>query len=161
MPPAFSYPCLLVSDLKKARAFYHDMFGFEVVNREDRKGSASKEESAGPGGPDGRGYMMKAYDCFLELVEAPGPPVTTLLANFRDTQDPGLHHLTFHVDDCWSEYWRFQELGGSTMGIPAGDARHGYSVYCRDPFGNLTELTQEARPETPRSHLPDNMTMAR
>jgi hypothetical protein len=45
------------------------------------------------------------------------------------------------------EYERLQELGGIAMGVPAGDAEHGYAVYCRDPFGNIIELAEIPNPE--------------
>ena len=158
MPVAFAHPCLLVPDLEKARRFYQDMFGFELVSERNSQGSEKSGSPADPGDCTCRAYMMKAQNCSLELVESREPFAEPPLMNFRDAQDPGLHHLSFYVDDCWGEYRRFQELGGFAMGIPAGDARHGYSVFCRDPFGNIMELTERPRPETIQSHLPDGTT---
>lgn len=142
MTPAFAHPCLVVPNLEIARKFYQAMFGFE-----DMAGARNDAPSVYSGGtsteiPALHSCMMKGRNCCLELKEDTEFTTGNGAACFRDGHEPGIRHLTFYVDDCWAGYKRFLALGGFAMGIPTGDTGQGYSVYCRDPFGNITELIE-------------------
>ena len=151
---AFAHPCLVVPDLERARDFYQQMFGFEVISEEgwsddpDLDGATGLEQSAC------RGYMMKGHNCFLELFEFSAPESKEHQSRYVNANEPGIRHLAFYVDDCWFEYERLQQLGGIAMGVPAGDSENGFAVYCRDPFGNIIELAEIPSPQECPTQLP-------
>lgn len=142
MIPAFAHPCLIVPNLEKAGQFYQAMFGFKAMSRKSEKTSPDNGGGSGSQTPAHRSCVMKGHNCFLELMEDPKCTIAKAMVHFRDLDETGMHHLAFYVDDCWAGYKRFLALGGTMMGIPTGDSEQGYSVYCRDPFGNITELVE-------------------
>ena len=152
---AFAHPCLVVPDLERAREFYEQMFGFEVLSAEGWTDNPHVDEAIGLTRSSCRGYMMKGHNCFLELFEfsSTGGKAATA-APMPRADEPGIRHLAFYVDDCRAEYERLQELGGITMGVPAGDEDGGYAVYCRDPFGNIIELAEIPDPGECPTTLP-------
>jgi catechol 2,3-dioxygenase-like lactoylglutathione lyase family enzyme len=139
---AFAHPCLVVPDLERARTFYEEMFGFTVLSEGGWSENPELDLATGLDQAVCRGYMMKGHNCFLELFEFSAPELKEQEPRFPAANTPGIRHLAFYVDDCWSEYERLQRLGGMAMGVPAGDAEHGFAVYCRDPFGNILELSE-------------------
>ena len=151
---AFAHPCLVVPDLERAREFYERMFGFEVISEEGWDENPDLDAATGLKRSSCRGYMLKGHNCFLELFEFEAPDATARQPRFLDAHEPGIRHLAFYVDDCWSEYQRLQELGGIAMGVPAGDPESGYAVYCRDPFGNIIELAEIPGPRECPTALP-------
>jgi len=149
---AFAHPCLVVPDLERACEFYEQMFGFKVLSSEGWSDSPELDNATGLVGSACRGYLMKGHNCFLELFEFSSPDDPRRTPRFPSANETGIRHLAFYVDDCWLEYQRLQQLGGIAMGVPAGDAEHGYAVYCRDPFGNIIELAEIPNAdESPRS----------
>jgi len=150
---AFAHPCLVVPDLERAREFYQEMFGFEVLSEEGWSDNPQLDRATGLRKSACRGYMMKGHNCFLELFEfSSGEEDYT--PRLPKADEPGIRHLAFYVDDCWAEYERLQRLGGMTMGVPAGDTDGGYAVYCRDPFGNIIELAEIPSPQESPARLP-------
>ncbi len=151
---AFAHPGLVVPDLEKARQFYQQMFGFEVISSEGWEESPEMDQAIGLKNSSCRGLMMKGHNCFLELFEYYTPscetePVENLGANAQ-----GIRHLAFYVDDCKAEYQRLVDLGGMVLGEPAGDDQAGYAVYCQDPFGNIIELAEIPSPTESPLTLP-------
>jgi catechol 2,3-dioxygenase-like lactoylglutathione lyase family enzyme len=151
---AFAHPCLVVPDLERAREFYEQMFGFEMLSNEGWSDDPDADRATGLKESACRGYMLKGHNCFLELFEFTAPESENPQSRFPHANDPGIRHLAFFVDDCWQEYDRLQRLGGLAMGVPAGDAENGYAVYCRDPFGNIIELAEIPNPEECPTRLP-------
>ena len=149
----FAHPGIVVPDLEKARAFYEKMFGFKVIANENWKNDAFYDQGTGLKNSAAKVYVLKGHNCFLELFEytAPeqmGQPPVTLGAN-----EMGIRHLAFYVDDIWREFYRLKSLGGIHMNEPVGNAEVGYVVYCRDPFGNIIELTTFGGPAKPLTIL--------
>ncbi len=151
---AFAHPCLVVPDLERAREFYEEMFGFKVLSREGWTDDPTIDQATGLEKSSARGYMMKGHNCFLELFEFTSPDPEDGPAHLPSADEPGIRHLAFYVDDCWSEYERLQKLGGIAMGVPAGDDEQGFAVYCRDPFGNIIELAEIPDPAECPTRLP-------
>jgi catechol 2,3-dioxygenase-like lactoylglutathione lyase family enzyme len=151
---AFAHPCLVVPDLERARQFYEEMFGFEVLSEEGWTDNPHVDEAIGLTRSSCRGYMMKGHNCFLELFEFSNTASDSPATHMPRADEPGIRHLAFYVDDCWAEYERLQQLGGIAMGVPAGDEVSGYAVYCRDPFGNIVELAEIPAPEENPTCLP-------
>jgi catechol 2,3-dioxygenase-like lactoylglutathione lyase family enzyme len=150
----FAHPALVVPDLDQAADFYQRAFGFQVVGQEGWRNAPEADRATGLDGSACRGLTLKGHNCFLELLhfEAPaqqGPDPENLGA-----QEPGIRHLAFYVDDCRAEYERFLSLGGKPLGQPSASPSGGSAVYVRDPFGNIVELCEVARPEESLLELP-------
>ena len=150
----FAHPAIVVPDIEKAREFYEKMFGFKAIAHEDwERGNQFFDLATGVDGTSARGYILKGHNCYLELFQyfAPrqsGPEPASLGAH-----EPGIRHLAFYVDDVHKEFDRLLSLGGIQMNPPVGDKKDGYVSYCRDPFGNLIELTTVGGPARPLSEL--------
>ena len=158
---AFAHPGLVVPDLEKARQFYQQMFGFEVISNEGWKDNPEMDHAIGLKGSSCRGLMMKGHNCFLELFEYDSPSTEAMSALNSNADTPGIRHLAFYVDDCKAEYQRLKDLGGIALGEPAGDDQSGYAVYCRDPFGNIIELAEIPSPEESPLILPGVSSLGR
>ena len=130
------------------------MFGFEVISEEGRKDSPETDRAIGLKGSSCQGLMMKGHNCFLELFKFDSTTSETDPAQYPAADMPGIRHLAFYVDDCRAEYQRLQDLGGISLGEPAGDDQAGYVVYCRDPFGNIIELAEIPAPSESPLTLP-------
>jgi len=150
----FAHPGLVVPDLEKASLFYQRMFGFEVISTEGWSDSPEMDRAIGLEGSSCRGLMMKGHNCFLELFQYDSTSSDTTSVSSLKADAQGIRHLAFYVDDCHAEYQRLKDLGGMTLGVPAGDDESGYAVYCRDPFGNIIELAEIPAPSESPLSLP-------
>jgi catechol 2,3-dioxygenase-like lactoylglutathione lyase family enzyme len=151
---AFAHPGLVVPDLEKARQFYQQMFGFEVVSKEGWQDSPEMDRAVGLKNSSCRGLMMKGHNCFLELFEFDSTSSGKSSFSEINADTPGIRHIAFYVDDCKAEYQRLKNLGGIALGEQAGDDQSGYAVYCRDPFGNIIELAEIPGPRESPLNLP-------
>lgn len=139
----FAHPALVVDDLEKAIAFYHNMFGFKEINRESWAHDENIDRAIGLESSAAKGVMMAGHNCFLEIWEYQSSSATNYAVPQELKADAlGLRHIAFYVDDLKLEKKRFMKLGGQEL----GQAEHG-AVYLRDPFGNIIELAEipEAR----------------
>lgn len=140
----FAHPAIVVADLDRARDFYEKMFGFTVVDHEGW--SVDNElynQAVGLDGSAAQGYILAGQNCFLELWQFSEPEATGPGPHKLGANEPGIRHLCFYTDDIWGDFERLQELGGYAMNEPAGNEEFGYAVYCRDPFGNIIELSTQ------------------
>ena len=151
---AFAHPGLVVPDLEKARQFYQQMFGFEVISKEGWHDNPEMDRAVGLKNSSCRGLMMRGHNCFLELFEFDSASSEETSLSGFNADAPGIRHLAFYVDDCKAEYQRLKDLGGIALGEPAGDDETGYAVYCRDPFGNIIELAEIPDPQESPLNLP-------
>jgi catechol 2,3-dioxygenase-like lactoylglutathione lyase family enzyme len=138
----FHHPGLVVPNLEHAARFYQRALGFEVLRDSnwDESGSDLAEKVLGVPGTVANCVILRGQNCFLELFEFLSPdPVGDPMA--RRPCDFGIAHLGFQVTDIRAVFDRFVAAGGVVHGGPVsiGD---GYSIYCRDPFGNIIELMQ-------------------
>jgi methylmalonyl-CoA/ethylmalonyl-CoA epimerase len=76
---------IAVSDLEAALRFYRDALGLEVEGAED------------VGSQHVRAHFLPAGAPKLELLEATDQAST--IARYLEKRGPGLHHITFRVDD--------------------------------------------------------------
>jgi methylmalonyl-CoA epimerase len=76
---------IAVEDLQAALAFYRDLLGLETEGVEE---VASQRV---------RAFFLGAGDAKLELLESTAPD--SAVARFIGRRGPGLHHITFVVDD--------------------------------------------------------------
>ena len=132
-----------VHDLSRMVKFYREAFGFEIVGEEfDWRDSAMIDQIIDVPGSSGRGVMMRAGTCYLELFQfsAPKPNSDRPLRPF----DKGYTHFCVDVTDIEKEYERLKGLGMSFAHPAPIDAGHVKTVYGRDPEGNIIEIQQTA-----------------
>ena len=88
---------IAVTDLKDALAFYRDAVGLEITLSEDVPSQQVKAHFIDVGG------------AALELLEATSD--TSPISRFVERRGPGLHHITFRVDDIQALLTQLKEKG--------------------------------------------------
>ena len=88
---------IAVTDLKDALAFYRDAVGLEITLSEDVHSQHVKAHFIDVGG------------AALELLEATSD--TSPISRFVERRGPGLHHITFRVDDIQALLTQLKEKG--------------------------------------------------
>ena len=138
----FHHPGIVVPDLEKARQFYCDGLGFQVIRNYDWDESFSKtaEQVMGVADTTAKCLLLKGQNCFLELFEYQ-TPISEEDPFARKASDHGLAHLCFQVTDIFAAFEQVKSAGAITHGEPV-KVGEGYSIYLRDPFGNIIELAQ-------------------
>jgi catechol 2,3-dioxygenase-like lactoylglutathione lyase family enzyme len=136
----FHHPGIVVPDLERARAFYSEALGFEYIREFGWDRSESEQGVAVMGIPDtaARCAIMKGPNCYLELFEYESPEQRGD-PNQRRACDPGIAHIAFQVKNIDTVFDNFKAAGGIVHNSPV-KVGEGYSIYCRDPFGNIIEL---------------------
>jgi catechol 2,3-dioxygenase-like lactoylglutathione lyase family enzyme len=148
----FAHPGLVVPDLDEARAFYERMFGFRYFCDEGWESNPVVDRVIGVAGTACRGVTLAGHNCYLELFEFSAPEQCGDSSSNPAPHEMGIRHLCFHVDNCRREYQRLLELGGAPLGEPTDIGGGAYTVYCRDPFGNIIELAElPSAAEDPRN----------
>lgn len=127
--------CWAVWDLEKAKALLTDLFGMKEVDR-------WRNEEQGYSGvalqlPKGAGS--------LELLEPLGDD--TFIARFLRERGPGLHHITFEVEDIEKAAAAIRRYGIE----PFGGVRRAYGwaetfIHPRDSGGVLFQFYVEEEP---------------
>jgi glyoxylase I family protein len=133
-----------VRDLDRMVKFYRDAFGFDMVGEEfSWNDSAMLDRILDVPGSAGRGAMLRAGSCYLELFQfsAPAPDSTRPLQPF----DKGYTHFCVDVSDIDRECERLRALG-MTFGHHRSpvDAGHVKTLYGKDPEGNVIEIQETA-----------------
>lgn len=138
----FHHPGLVVPDLDAAAEFYCDALGYAVIRDYNWELSESDtgEKVIGIAGTSARCRLLKGENGFMELFEYQTPEPTGNPSEKRAC-DFGIAHLGFQVTDIDAAYRRFVDAGGVVHNTPVPVGK-GYSIYCRDPFGNIIELMQ-------------------
>jgi lactoylglutathione lyase len=153
MIAAFSHFAFTVSDIERSVAWYRDVLGLELVVRQRQDNEYTRAMVGIPGAvlevaefrtsrssPGAPGVM-------LELIEYVTPKGVEL--DLR-TQNVGVAHLSFEVDDIHAEYERLKHAGVVFANLPvsitAGVNNGGYGCYFRDPDGITLELFQPPEP---------------
>jgi catechol 2,3-dioxygenase-like lactoylglutathione lyase family enzyme len=121
---------LVVADLERARDFWCDVVGAELV-REYGGGSA----------------VLRLAGTWLLLVTGGGPTAGKPTVEFAAPADPDRvsHAMTFRVADCQAAYDTLRGRGAEFLTAPVD---HGWEIRCffRDPDGHLLELSQAGSP---------------
>jgi len=138
----FHHPGIVVPDLERARDFYTRALGFEYIRAFDWEQSNNGQDIAvmGIGGTSAKCAIMKGPNCYLELFEYLSPEQKGNPAE-RRACDPGIAHIAFQVTNIQQVFEQFKAAGGVVHNSPA-KVGEGYSIYCRDPFGNIIELME-------------------
>ena len=122
---------IAVEDLDAAIAFYKDCFGFSLESREtieDQNVAAA---------------FIKLDNTLIELLAALNQQST--LTKFLSRRGPGLHHLSYRVDDLSAELSRLESLGVQLIDkAPRPGANNTIIAFLhpRSTQGVLTELCQ-------------------
>ena len=145
MIKGFHHPAIVVPDIEKAREFYEEVLGFTLVEELSWDNpSPVHDQITGLENSAARAYLMKCNNTYLELFQYKSPAV-----DYEGSQpcanESGIRHLAFEVDDAQDEYERLVKAGGISINPPYIFAEGGSAVYCRDPFGNIIELTTAGR----------------
>ena len=128
------------------------MFGFRYFCDEGWHDNATVDKAIGIAGSACKGVTLAGHNCYLELFEFSAPNQSAAAPVDSGPHEPGIRHLAFFVDDCRAEYQRLLDLGGDTLGEPTDIGGGIYTVYCRDPFGNIIELAElPSKEEDPRN----------
>ena len=128
---------IAVAELASALRFYRDALGLEV------------EASEEVGSQRVRAHFMPVGGATLELLEATAPE--SPIARHLDRRGPGLHHLTFAVDDIRAALARMRARGVRLIDEEPREGAEGALVAFVHPssaHGVLVELKQVAVPET-------------
>jgi methylmalonyl-CoA epimerase len=123
---------IAVGDLAEALRFYRDALGLEVEGSEE------------VGSQRVRAHFVPAGAPKLELLEATSPDST--IAKYVGKRGPGLHHITFRVDDIEAALARLKAHGVRLIDeVPRPGAEHALVAFVHpsSAHGVLVELKQE------------------
>jgi methylmalonyl-CoA/ethylmalonyl-CoA epimerase len=121
-----------VRDLDAAVAWHVDVFGMEVVHREQVEHDGVEEA------------LLRVADSYLQLL-APTRPDSPV-ARFLDRRGEGLHHVAYRVDDCAAALQAAVAAGARPIDQVPRPGGRGTTVAFLHPagaFGTLIELVQE------------------
>jgi catechol 2,3-dioxygenase-like lactoylglutathione lyase family enzyme len=122
-------------------AFYRDVVGFAEVSRAEWEGDVFIDGIIGVEGSAARQIMLRAGNCYLEIVEYQRP-------ESRNTpplrpNDRGYTHLCLDVTNIETEFDRLTAAGMRFNRRP-GDFGELKAVYGWDPDGNVIEIQETA-----------------
>lgn len=138
-----------VSDMRQSCAFYGDTLGLQQIYEmkhvhpyTSRQVGFENADLLAVGFRLGHGELPAGFPV-LELIEYRHPRgVDVELA----TNNPGVAHIAFRVDDIFAQHERLTSAGvrfqSEPVLIEAGRNRGGYTVYFLDPDGITLELAQ-------------------
>jgi len=114
---------IIVSDYPKAKEFYIDKLGFELVREVYR--------------PQQKDYlrMIQKGDTVLELFVKPEAP-----QRVTDPEAMGLRHLAFHVEDIEPAVAWLNGMGIETEPVREDKVNGGRFTFFKDPDGLPLEL---------------------
>lgn len=144
------HPSICTPDLDRLLQFYCDVVGFEVVFRSEwSEGSAAIDAIVGVEDSSGRMAMLRASNCYLELIEY-RKPRTVVSPQRTEPYHRGYAHICLDVTDIDLEYGRLQKAGMTFHAPPpSGPSGPGRAIYGRDPDGNIVELQELTDREWP------------
>ena len=137
------HPGVVVPELERAIRFYCEVFGMEELHRGQWEApNETIDRILGVSGTSASFALLKIGRGFLELFEYTRPSQPKQEPN--DAYKLGIRHICFEVTDPKWILSKLEAEGGSVMNQPQSLSEGGTAVYCRDPFGNLIELTTAA-----------------
>ncbi len=130
----FSHTGQCVRDLPRARAFYTEVLGFEVVMDLDVSGSQSAKLLRLPDPVTLQACYLRRDGFVLELLAFADPE--PLEPRDRPIVEPGLTHISIGVDDLDATCAAVVAHGGEVL----DESRLPTAVFVRDCEGQLVEL---------------------
>lgn len=135
---------LSVADIDRSVAFYHDVFGFEVVMRQEGDPAYLSPITGYPDVRIRQAQLQLPDGVRFEIFEYQNPRGTP---HDPETYHPLSTHICFEVDDLRGAYAKLQGYPDASFRSPpvevtAGANRGGLCLYLRDPDGYTLELFQ-------------------
>jgi len=132
--PVFGHIGHCVTDLERAKRFYMEALGFELLNEISVPDSPADKLLRVEAPLGLRAAYLRKDGFILELMafDRSGNPG----AQERVVNQPGLTHLALSVDDVDAVVQRAVELGARVL----AETHIGTAVHVRDPDGQLIEL---------------------
>jgi catechol 2,3-dioxygenase-like lactoylglutathione lyase family enzyme len=136
----FSHIAISVGDLRRATAFYTEVFGF----RPGRPYAAAGRKVAGLMEADARGFeavFLRLGPVLVELIQHASPQPRDVSP--RPADEVGLAHLSFVVDDLAETIRRLESGGGQMRTRMCHEFEPGHATeiaFATDPDGNRIEL---------------------
>ena len=117
---------LVVSDLERSRAFYHDVLGATVTREYG-----------------GSSCVLRFLGTWLLLVTAGPPTDDKPTVTFAPPDDPDrvAHELTIRVPDCRAAHATLTARGAIFLAPPSESAWE-IRAFFRDPDGHLIEISE-------------------
>jgi catechol 2,3-dioxygenase-like lactoylglutathione lyase family enzyme len=147
---AYSHFSFVVGDIERAVVWYRDVLGLQVVARQRQDNDYTRRfvgvpgailevaEFALPGATAPEDVLLELIEYVEPRAECPPPR----------RQDVGSAHLSFIVDDIFTEHERLSEAGAIFVTPPVriedGVNVGGWVCYLSDPDGITLELFQPA-----------------
>lgn len=147
--PVFFHACVATADMARSVRFYTEVLGFEhyrTVGSETKIAGLTDRPERQPVQFLTRGGFM------IELTANGVDPTARVLAEGNGSA-PGLHHLSFLVDDLDAAIERIRAFGGAGDGAGKLATPDGPMVFCTDPDGVKLELWERRDfppPDQPR-----------
>jgi len=117
---------LVVADIARARSFYRDVLGAEVVREYG-----------------GTSCVLRAFGTWLLLVTGGGPTEDKPSVTFAPPDDPDTvgHAMTIRVPDCRAAFATLTDRGAMFLTPPVESAWE-VRAFFRDPDGHLIEISE-------------------
>lgn len=132
---------IVVSDLKRAVAFYRQVFDLEPVGRQVERGDYIEQLTGIPGAELEWAKLRGQGDCLLELLQYRSHPSAPAPDGYRADRH-GCSHVALTVPDIDAALRRLAAYGlpaPRPLASPDGTVR---VVYARDPEGIILELVE-------------------
>lgn len=139
-----------VPSLERAREFYVEALGFELVEQAHLPPSDVGDRITQLERADCHLMMLRAGNLYLEVFEFHHPQPAT--QQRRPVCDHGYTHFSLEVEDVHLA-WREMQAVGVEWHCEPQEAGEGYLMaYGRDPFGNVIEI-QQLEPRNPSAFV--------
>ena len=143
------HTAISTANLERSLAFYRDLLGFTVMLEAGwEKGFDAGDRVTGLKDSATRVAMLSAGNAMIELFEYESPTPSPADPN-RPVHDHGITHICLVVSDLDAEYERLKDAGMRFHCPPQEFRPNVVLTYGRDPDGNVIELLEDRRPNSP------------
>lgn len=146
-----------VPNLDEGVAFYCDVLGFEKMQYGPIEPDPIADAMCELDNVSARGWILRHGYGLLEMWEFDSPRAEIPAEN-RKVNELGWAHISLMVDDMPATYEQLKDRlffpHPPIRHTVEGDTNDAWTVYCRDPWGNVIELWQLGH-EDPYPHAPD------
>ena len=131
---------IVVPDLERAITFYCAGLAMELVHEGGWQAPNTLVDAVlGVAGTSAKVALLRSESGFIELFQYLEPEQPEQVP--ENAYRLGIRHVCFEVSDPDEVLEQIVQAGGEKMCPPQQIPGGGRATYCRDPFGNLIELT--------------------